>query len=91
MLAINVVMVNGMMVGCTVSDRWNLAALGLNPTHTPSEAWDMLVRLGMSQDVTVRVRRTASVTTTPSKAERAALTPSLLGSLTRALKRAMGA
>ncbi len=91
MLAINVVMLNGMMVGCTVSDRWNLATLGLNPTHTASEAWDMLARLGLCQDVTVRVRRTASVTLAPSKAERAALTPALLGCLTRALKRAMGA
>jgi hypothetical protein len=87
MLAINVVMVNGAMVGCTVSDRWNLEVLGLNPTHSVTEAKAKAEALGL----TLRVRRTATVTVAPSKAERAALTPSLLGRMTKSLKRAMGA
>ncbi len=86
MLAVNVVMINGRMIGCTVSDRWNLETAGLNPTHTASEARAILAGL----DMVLRVRRIASVTTTASKAEKSALTHSLLGGLTRNLKRAMG-
>jgi len=35
MLKINVVLINGRLVGKTVSDRWNLATIGYNNGHDP--------------------------------------------------------
>jgi hypothetical protein len=87
MLAVNVVMINGRMIGCTVSDRWNLEAAGIPAVCDARRARETMAAMGL----VLRIRKTASVVTAPSKTERAALTPSLLGGLTRSLKRAMGA
>lgn len=76
MLRINVVLINGQIIGKTVSDRWNLSVLGLADGKLDGKRATMagLRRAAKSLDCSIIVHRKATeVARTASKPEREAL------------------
>jgi len=73
MLKINCVLVNGKLVGKTVSDRWNLHEIGYRHTE-PKHSQASARRMAQALDCQIVVHKAnQTITAKPSKLERESL------------------
>ena len=85
---VNVVAINGRLVGLTVSDRWNLEAAGMASADVTSKASMTATRKAM-RDLGLVLQVQAgdkAIVAQASKTERASLTKSIIGRINRVLK-----
>lgn len=78
MLKINCVLINGKLVGKTVSDRWNLASIGYNNGHDPIQdkpiSQAAARRLANALDCQIVLHKAnQSITPKPNRIERESL------------------